>query len=325
MKSILTSLILGLLLTFSACAPEPEPVDQTVDREQLLEDVRFLASDSLEGRRSNSEGIAIASAYIENRFRDTGVSNFGHSYFQTFTHVNSRSEETFEDAVNIIGLIRGTSNSTMYIAVTAHYDHLGVHNGEIYNGADDNASGVGGLLALAQYFTDAPPLHNMLLIALDTEEQGLGGARFFVDNPVVPLENIVLNINMDMISTNFVDELYAVGTHHYPFLKSYIEEATAGAEISVLFGHDTPDLPPGDDWTMSSDHGPFHAKGVPFLYFGVEDHPHYHQPTDVFENINPDFYVKAVEAILNTTRHLDANLEAIHLASERLEVESVEY
>jgi Zn-dependent M28 family amino/carboxypeptidase len=164
----------------------------------------------------------------------------------------------------------------------------------------------------------------MLLIALDTEEQGLGGARFFVENPVVPLENIVLNINMDMISTNFVDELYAVGTYHYPFLKSYIEEATTGAEISVLFGHDTPDLPPGDDWTMSSDHGPFHAKGVPFLYFGVEDHPHYHQPTDVFENINPDFYVKAVEAILNTTRHLDANLEAIYAASERLEEESIE-
>ncbi|MFU8861868.1 MAG: M28 family peptidase [Cyclonatronaceae bacterium] len=324
MKPTLTSLILtlGLLLTFSACVPEP--VEHPIDRDQLLEDVRFLASDSLEGRRTGSEGNATARAYIENRFRDAGVSNFGHSYFQTFTHVNTRREETFEDAVNIIGLIRGTSNSTMYMAITAHYDHLGVHNGEIYNGADDNASGVGGLLALAQYFTDAPPLHNILLIALDAEEQGLGGARYFVDNPVVPLENIVLNINMDMISTNFVDELYAVGTYHYPFLRSYIEEATAGAEISVLFGHDSPDLPAGDDWTMLSDHGPFHAKGVPFIYFGVEDHPHYHQPTDTFDNINPDFYEKAVEAILNTTRHLDANLEAIYVASERLEEESVE-
>ncbi|TVQ08397.1 MAG: M28 family peptidase [Balneolaceae bacterium] len=321
MKSLKYGLFFILLTSLiTSCAQEKhEESAFTVDRDQLLEDVRFLASDSLEGRRTGTEGNAIARRYIENRFSDIGVSNFGHSYFQTFTHVNTRTGNTFEDAVNIVGLIRGTSNSTLYMAVTAHYDHLGVHNGEIYNGADDNASGVGGLLALAQYFTDTPPLHNILLISFDAEEQGLGGARFFVDNPVVPLDNIVLNINMDMISTNFVDELYAVGTYHYPFLKSFIEKATAGAEISVLFGHDSPDLPPIDDWTMSSDHGPFHAKGVPFIYFGVEDHPHYHQPTDTFETINPDFYVKAVGAILNTARHLDANLEAIYHASEREE------
>jgi Zn-dependent M28 family amino/carboxypeptidase len=313
LSAFLVSALLLVSLNFAGCAPEP--AEKSVDRGQLLEDVRTLAADSMQGRRTGTEGNAMARAYIENRLRDIGVGNFGHSYFQTFTHVNQRSGEVFEDAVNIIGMIRGTSGSNMYMVVTSHYDHLGTRNGDIYNGADDNASGVAGMLAIGRYFVNHPPLHNILLISFDAEEQGLGGARFFVENPIIPLENIVLNLNMDMISTNFEDEIYAAGTYHYPFLRSYIQEATAGAEISVLFGHDSPDLPPGDDWTFSSDHGPFHMKGIPFIYFGVEDHPHYHQPTDVFENINPDFFVKAVEAILSTVRHLDANLEAIHLAS----------
>ena len=122
---------------------------------------------------------------------------------------------------------------------------------------------------------------------------------------------------MDMISTNFEDELYAVGTYHYPFLKDFVETGTEGSRINVLFGHDSPDLPPGDDWTMSSDHGPFHVKGIPFIYFGVEDHPHYHQPSDVFENINPEFYVEAVRTILSFMIHADKNLPKIREMSGR--------
>jgi Zn-dependent M28 family amino/carboxypeptidase len=319
MKSHLIScfFLAGMLIVLTACTPATAPAEKTVDRDQLLEDIRILSADSLEGRRTGTEGNAMAREYIEKRLSDIGVRPLSHSYFQQFEHVNPQTDEVFSNAVNIIGIISGTSGSNFYMVVTAHYDHLGVQNDDIYNGADDNASGVGGLLALAQHFIGHRPRHNMLLITFDAEEQGLGGARFFVDNPVVPLDNIVLNINLDMISTNFEDELYAVGTYHYPFLKPYIEESTSGAEISVLFGHDSPDLPAGDDWTMASDHGPFHTKGIPFIYFGVEDHPHYHQPSDTFENINPDFYVKAVESILKAVRHLDNNLEEIHELSGR--------
>lgn len=288
-----------------------------VNQEQLLADLEYLASDELEGRRTGTEGNRMAQDFIEDRFRGLTLEKFGESYRHPFDHTNPRDEGETAEAVNLIAYVEGTENPDRYIVVTAHYDHLGVQEGEIYNGADDNASGTGGLLAAARYFSLNPPENSMMFIAFDAEEQGLSGARHFVENPVVPLEQIVLNVNMDMISNNFENELYAVGTSHYEFMKPIIEESTANAEIDVLFGYDTPDAP--QDWTMASDHGPFHTKEIPFVYFGVEDHPHYHQPTDTYENTNPDFYVRAVKTIIEFLQDVDGRLDEVVEASERVE------
>ncbi len=310
--------LLILLFVFS-CDQQPETAtelsNEITDREQLLADIQYLASDELEGRYPGTEGNRMAQDYIEERFYSLDLQKFGDTYRHTFDHTNPRTGEEFTDAVNLIGYIEGSQNTGKHIAITAHYDHLGVQNGEIYNGADDNASGTGGLMAAARYFTENQPENNLIFIAFDAEEQGLGGARYFVENPVVPLQEIVMNINMDMISTNFEDELYAVGTYHYPYLKPMIEELTDGAAIDVLFGYDSDEWE--QDWTMASDHGPFHEKGVPFIYFGVEDHEHYHQPTDTFENINPEFYVNAVETIIGVIEGLDARLDEVAEASGR--------
>ena len=193
--------------------------------------------------------------------------------------------------------------------ITAHYDHLGVQAGEIYNGADDNGSGTAALLALAAYFTEHRPRNSMIFLAVDAEEGGLTGARAFVSGPPVSLEHIVANVNMDMISHSD-DELYVAGTYHYPFLKPYIDRIGEAAEVTLVFGHDSPDL--GDnDWTHASDHAPFHEAGIPFLYFGVEDHADYHRPTDEFDRINQDFYIKAVTAILRVLLELDRDLEPV--------------
>jgi Zn-dependent M28 family amino/carboxypeptidase len=140
---------------------------------------------------------------------------------------------------------------------------------------------------------------------------GLQGARAFVANPPVPQDALLFNVNMDMISRNEADELYAAGTYHYPWLVPLIERLAADAPVTLLMGHDRPDLPPGDDWTQSSDHGPFHTAGIPFLYFGVEDHPDYHRPTDTFENIDPDFFARAAETVRRTIRALDDDPELV--------------
>ena len=321
MKKKLSFILLTLFLLtgLSACDVQEEATVQTdpiVDRQQLLDDIQYLSSDELKGRKTGEFGNILAYEFIVNRFQTVGLTHAGENGFrQIFNHTNSRTGEVFTDAVNLIGSVEGVHHSDRYIAVTAHYDHLGISDGEIYNGADDNASGTGALLAAAKYFSENSPNNSILFIAFDAEEQGLGGAHYFVQNPVVPLEQIVLNINMDMISNNFDDELYAVGTAHYPFLKPIIEEAVENAPINVLFGYDTDEWP--QNWTMSSDHGPFHAAGVPFVYFGVEDHPHYHQPTDTFENINPDFYVSAVETIIQIIKKMDQQLDQVISASER--------
>lgn len=297
---------------FLACDSDPFIEDQAIsviDTAEILEDIQFLSSDALEGRRTGDEGNRIAQEYIEQRFQSLNLQTVGDSYRHLFDFTNNRSGEEFVDAVNLIGYVQGSIYPDRFIVVTAHYDHLGVVDGEIYNGADDNASGTGGLLAAARYFSDSIPQNSILFIAFDAEEQGLSGARAFIENPAVPLDQIVMNVNMDMISTNFDNELYAVGTAHYPFLKPLIEESVSDASITVSFGYDTDEWP--QNWTMSSDHGPFHEQGIPFIYFGVEDHPHYHQPSDTFENINPDFYLKAVETIIGVIEDLDANLDQI--------------
>ena len=318
---LLPVLMLAFLGSCNQVEEQPEPFN-TVDSEQVLSDLEYLASDELEGRKTNTEGNRMAQEYIEERFQNLNLQMFGDSYRHLFDHSSPRSEEEFVDAVNLIGYVEGSTNPDRYIVVMAHYDHLGVRDDEIYNGADDNASGTGGLMAAARYFTNVQPDNSIIFIALDAEEQGLGGARHFVENPVVPLDQIVMAVNMDMISNNFDNELYAVGTYHYPFLKPIVEESTANAPINVPFGYDSDEWP--QDWTMASDHGPFHAKGIPFIYFGVEDHPHYHAPTDTYENTNPEFYLNAVETIIGVLEDLDSQLDVVIEASKEMEAEPAE-
>lgn len=313
MKQTIPILLISIIIFLvSSCSSDQEAGFQDfsmIDSTELLGDVQYLSSDELEGRRTGEPGNIITQNYIEARFQSLGLKMAGESYRHLFDFTNSRTDEEFVDAVNLIGYVQGSSNPDRFIVVTAHYDHLGTSDDEIYNGADDNASGTGGLLAAARYFSVNTPLNSILFIAFDAEEQGLSGARAFIQNPAFPLDQIALNVNMDMISTNFFNELYAVGTAHYPFLKPFVEESVADAPIAVSFGYDTDEW--SQNWTMSSDHGPFHQVGIPFIYFGVEDHPHYHQPTDTFENINPEFYLKAVETIIGVIKELDANLDQI--------------
>ena len=201
-------------------------------------------------------------------------------------------------------MVRGTAERDRYVLVSAHYDHLGVRGGQVYRGADDNASGVAAMLAAARWFRAHPPRQSLLFVAFDAEEEGLQGARHFVAHPPVPLDRISTVVNMDMIGRGDKNVLFVAGTHHYPALKPIVEDAARGRSITVAFGHDQPGLPPGDDWTQSSDHGPFHTARVPFLYFGVEDHPDYHKPSDTADKIPRAFYVEAVEMVLSTVQRL---------------------
>jgi hypothetical protein len=277
-----------------------------VDSARLVRDIAVLAADSMEGRRTGTPGSERARRYLLQRFREIGLTPLGPALEHQFSFVGRDSIRY--QGINLVGLVRGSEHPERYLVVTAHYDHLGVRNGEIFNGADDNASGTAALLSMAAHFRANPPRHSIVFAALDAEEMGLQGARAWVAAPPVPLERILVNVNMDMISRNDRNELYAAGTYHTPALRPYVETVAARAGVNLRMGHDRPDLPPGDDWTNSSDHGAFHAVGIPFIYFGVEDHPDYHRPTDVFANIQPGFYVRAAATVLDFVRELDRGL-----------------
>ncbi|MCX2741109.1 M28 family peptidase [Pontibacter anaerobius] len=303
-KSLVLAFILATPLLGLAQRSKP-------DAALLLRDVKVLSADSMQGRRSGSEGNLMAQEYILKRFREIGLKPFNNSYKQHFEIDTKRAK--VPEATNLIGYIPGKSDKA--IIVTAHYDHIGQRDGEVYNGADDNASGVGALLAAAAYFAKHPPKHTIIFAALDGEELGLQGAKAFLDNPPVPLHKILLNVNMDMLGINGKGELYASGTFHNPELKPYLLKVKPREKARLVLGHDQPDQG-HDDWTNQSDHFRFHERGIPYVYFGVEDHPHYHKPSDDFENINHTFYPDAAALVIDFLELIDTDLQRLPLKNQ---------
>lgn len=293
-----------LLLLLTALWAVSATAQPRVDAARLMADLTYLADDARGGRLPETPGGREARAFVERRFRALGLTPFEGGYVRPFAFVGR--DTTTRIGANVAGFVRGTVRPDSFLVVTAHFDHVGTREGEVYNGADDNASGTAGLMALAAHFAAHPPRHTVVFVAFDAEEQGLRGARAFVADPPVPLERIILNVNLDMIARGDKGELYAAGTHYTPRLCAPLERAAVGVTgVTLRFGHDSPDLPPQDNWTMQSDHGAFHVAGVPFLYFGVEDHPDYHRPTDDADRVNPAFYAAAVELILRAVEALD--------------------
>lgn len=268
------------------------------DDEKLLERIKTLSSDEFEGRKTGEEGNAKARAYIIEQFETLNIEAFGGKYGHKF---NFEARGKTYDAVNVLGVVSGSEKPSEYIVVSAHYDHLGIQGEDIYNGADDDASGVAALFAFAEHLKQNPPKHSVVLAAFDAEELGLQGAHYFVDK--MSDATIVSNLNMDMISRSKKNEIYVVGARYNENLKSILSEFKNPTNTRLLQGHDGSDGK--QDWTYASDHGPFHEAGIPFLYFGDEDHPGYHKPSDEFEFITPQFYKNSVEIILSIFSMID--------------------
>lgn len=249
-----------------------------LDSLQIVTDLKFLASDSCEGRKTGSAGHQYAEQRILKRMRDAGVDSLN----QSLLHL----AQLTGPVRNIVGVVNGKKFPGKYIVVTAHYDHLGIQNGKTYYGADDNASGVACLLALAKYFKQNPHDYSLIFAALDREEVGLEGAHALASRLVAEYgkESVVFNLNMDMIARSDKNEIFASGLAHYPAYRYIVDAVQYKVNVKLLMGHDTGQNI--DDWTMQSDHAAFHIKGIPFLYIGVEDHADYHKPTDTVDKIS---------------------------------------
>ncbi|MFL6332771.1 MAG: M20/M25/M40 family metallo-hydrolase [Pyrinomonadaceae bacterium] len=318
--------LLALVLTTSCGAAQPAPqspkptpaqaakpaeAQKLIDAARLLEDVRALSADAMEGRGAGTKGGELARAYVERRFQELGLAPLWDSYEQPFD-LPSKGK-----GVNVVGYVKGTKYPERLVVVSAHYDHLGVRGGLIYNGADDNASGVAVLLQLAAHYAGAArPEHSLVFAALDAEEIGLVGARELVKRLKAEKRDVALDVNLDMVGHSERGELYAAGTYYTPALRPALERIAADAPIKLLIGHDRPEQG-HDDWTNQSDQYAFHKAGIPFVYFGVEDHKDYHKPTDDFDTLTRDFFVGAAETVLLSVERLDADLEAASKADAK--------
>lgn len=286
----------------------------TAPGDNALRDVRTLSADAMQGRAAGTPGSAMARAYIVKRMEEAGISPVGGGIEHPFDFQHGGAAHK---GVNLIGQIKSSGGGDRVLVLMAHYDHLGVRNGQIYNGADDNASGVAAVLASAESFARSKPRNTVIFAILDAEEMGLSGAKALVADPPVPLDRIAIVMNLDMVSKSAKGELYAAGGHHFAWLKPRLNALAGDVPVILKQGHDGPPWTGQDDWTGASDHAVFHKAGVPWLYLGVEDHPEYHQPTDDADTIPVAFYANAVRTVEIIARRLDQDLDAIVAESRR--------
>jgi Zn-dependent M28 family amino/carboxypeptidase len=279
-----------------------------IDSVQLMSDLAALADDSMEGRKLGTPGGSRARAFIAARFRAIGLDTLARGAVEAFPVQGGQAQ-----GANVIGVVRGRSRPGRILLVTAHYDHLGVQDGTTYNGADDNASGTSAMMALAAWFRRNPPANTIVFVAFDGEEEGSVGAEAFMHDREVAADSVLLDINLDMVSRNAKGQLFAVGPKHYPGLALYLSRTACNAQVELMLGHDK-GWQGSEDWTTQSDHVVFHKAGIPFIYFGVEDHPDYHQPTDDVLRIDPGFFASATRAIGLFVALVDANPAAAESA-----------
>jgi Zn-dependent M28 family amino/carboxypeptidase len=200
---------------------------------------------------------------------------------------------------NVAALLEGSDPQLKFetVLLTAHHDHMGVSNGHIYNGADDNASGVAGLLEIARAFVRGAvqPKRSVLFVAYDGEERIFLGSYYFVTHPLVPLKGIVANLNMDMIGRNENDANWPVpadgnanmvnvlGTRYNPGLRSVIDRENEETGLKLDYKMDVVD--PDSLWSRS-DHFWFATMHIPQVEFQTGLHPDYHTDHDTWDRIN---------------------------------------
>ena len=272
---------------------------QNIDRKVLLNDIELLSSDKYEGRKTGSRGNFMAAEYIINRFKENGLEAYNKDFKHPFTFKNRRNEEI--NGVNLIGYIKGRSDQV--IVISAHYDHVGIKNGEIYNGADDDGSGTVALLEIAQAFAQAKkeghgPKRSILFLHVTGEEHGLHGSRFYSENPLFPLANTVADVNIDMIGrrdeahANSNNYVYIIGSDYLSSDLYTICEETNKKHIHLDLDYTYNDRKDPNRFYYRSDHYNFAKNGIPSVFLFNGTHADYHKATDEVEKIEFDALAK---------------------------------
>jgi hypothetical protein len=271
-----------------ANAVDAATLAEPIRTENLRARVTRLASPEFLGRQG--PGAARAARYIAEAFEKSGLKPaFGTSYYQPIPSLvlESQSAEPNFLGRNVVALIPGTDPGLKneWVLLSAHYDHIGVRNGVLYPGADDNASGVAMLLEVSNYFAaqKTRPRRTMVFAAFDLEERGLLGAMHFAGHPPLPFHSLKAMLNADMLGrsmANVMDEyLFVLGSEHSPELARLL--ARVPPEKGLAIGRVSTDL-----IGTRSDYGPFRDRKVPYLFFSTGQHPDYHRRTDLPDRID---------------------------------------
>lgn len=312
----------GLLVAACSSPPATDPAAtetatataaytaQLHDSARARSALETLSSDKFEGRKTGEPGNLKARAWIIDQLEARGVDPLLADGFEAPFETASFSEgKEGVSGTNLLAVINDQPGAPV-IVMSAHYDHVGTGEEGIYNGADDNASGVAALLEAVSWFQENAPETTLVFAFFDAEEMGIAGSAAFVhDLPEEIEDRLAFNLNLDMVSRADKGEIFAVGTYHYPELVPVIDAVAAEAPLTLSKGHDSPEWG-NQDWSTMSDHAPFLRAGVPIIYLGVEDHADYHKVTDTFDKVDPNTFARAVDTVLMVAEAIDEHVAA---------------
>lgn len=309
-------LLLALLLVGNITFAQ-SPIERalnTINRSSAEATINFLASDELQGREAGFHGSRVTSEYIVSLLQWMGVSPLADSYFQPFDAYRKERQkkgrlEVHPDSIaklkqevhqkltmrNVLGMIPG-KNTKEYVIVGAHFDHLGIDpvldGDQIYNGADDNASGVSAVLQIARAFlaSGQQPERNVIVAFWDGEEKGLLGSKYFVQTCPF-LSQIKGYLNFDMIGRNNKPQQPKQVVYFYtaahPGFGDWLKEDIRKYGLQL-----EPDYRAWENPIGGSDNGSFAKVGIPIIWYHTDGHPDYHQPSDHADRLNWDKIVE---------------------------------
>ena len=310
MKNSRISLLLAIFTTFSFAQVQPSKYIKSITKESLKTNLYVIASDEMEGRDTGTKGQKKAGDYLISQYTKAGISfpEGAADFYQRIpsTSLSSRRNGNLPDSENIWAFIKGSEKPEEVLVISAHYDHIGIENGAIYHGADDDGSGTVAVLEIAKAFQKAKeeghgPKRSILFLHVTGEEHGLLGSKYYSENPLFPIANTITDINIDMIGRrddlhkNSNDYVYIIGSDYLSSdLYTICEEANKNF-VNINLDYTFNDRNDPNRFYYRSDHYNFAKKGIPsvFLFNGV--HADYHKPTDTPDKIEYDALAKRAQ------------------------------
>ena len=307
-NKILSLIVISLLtinFSYSFQTSKAKKFAKSITEKELSEHLYIYASDEFEGRDTGEPGQKKAVEYLRNYYKSIGIEpgDLEGDYFQemTLTMRGRRGQEPRTvETENVVAIIKGSEKPDEYVVITAHLDHVGVDDKGIYNGADDDGSGTVALLEIAEAFKKAAdrgkgPKRSIVFLHVTGEEKGLLGSAYYADNPIYPLENTVVNLNVDMIGRidpsrreKNRDYIYLIGSDHDSVDLHNLSEQTNAESVNMTLDYRFNDKNDPNRFYYRSDHYNFAKNGIPIIFYFTGTHADYHKVTDTPDKIEYD-------------------------------------
>ena len=329
-------LLISFSISLEAQYSQIRDLAESITQQELKELLYVYASDYFEGRRTGSKGQKIAVDFLRDYYIDLNIqpAKGTNNYFQEMTlKVNGKMVRT----ENVAAIVEGSEFPNEYIVLTSHLDHIGIEDGQINNGADDDGSGTVTMLEIAEALQiglnkGLKPKRSIVFLHVTGEEEGLLGSAYYTENPLYPLEQTIVNLNIDMIGRNDSlhekndDYLYLIGSdilsQDLHDLSIYTNKNYSNLDLDFRYNDPTLEVFErgryyANRYYYRSDHYNFAKNNIPVIFYFSGTHEDYHLPTDTVEKINYPMLTKRARYIFYTLWELANMKNRIRLNSKK--------